>query len=507
MARGKKKKPLSLLILLIVLSLLLVVMVQIKKRNDKTGEEGSEESINENIADEKGEIINVDKDSIAEIYFKNQYVEMSFVKKDEDSWLNASDESFPVAVSNIDTINNNISSVTYSRKIENSEENLSEYGLDTPEVEARITMEDGTETRILFGIQAPFDEGYYAMVNDDPAIYLVNSVVYNAFLKTEKDMLEVEDLPDIIADNIEYVKIDGKDGVILEMSYEKDPVDLAGTNNWNILKPYEKPVAGDTMAITEYLNNYSNLSFDECVDYRGEDLSQYGLDEPALTIYLNYFETIEKEETSSKEEQDTSDEELQEPETIRKDHTLELYIGSVNEEGDYYVKQKESNAVYTMSGDKISNLIEINTFSLMDKFQSMINIQTVDNVNLTIGTTTHTMDIIRTTETTDDQEEEKEEYRFDNESVEEEKFKDLYQALISPKIERELPEEYVKEDTIKPELSVTFNRNTDSKSTVTIEYFPYDESYYIMKNSEDMLFLVDLRVINDIIDSIKNFTS
>ena len=61
----------------------------------------------------------------------------------------------------------------------------------------------------------------------------------------------------------------------------------------------------------------SGMVYSGLMDYNAEDLSVYGLDQPAAEIYIRYKEEIEEEEEDSGTSSDSSEEE-EEPETVEK---------------------------------------------------------------------------------------------------------------------------------------------------------------------------------------------
>lgn len=157
------------------------------------------------------------------------------------------------------------------------------------------------------------------------------------------------------------------------MEYNQDETqEISMGLNWSILEPYEQTRQGDPENIARYLNNFSSLSYTSGEDHDAEDLTKYGLEDPSYIIYLEYIETLE-------EESDNGD--SQEVKYVDIDHTLEIHVGA-NEDGEYYVKTPDSNAVHLMRESTVDNIVEIKPFDYVNKIINLVNIGSVDSLKV-----------------------------------------------------------------------------------------------------------------------------
>lgn len=505
MANGKKKKITTLIILLIALVLLIIVSVSLTNKNQEEsleGESTSEENIDTTV-------VNIDTDKVREISYDNEYGSFMFTKDEDERWTYSKDKEFPVDDGKITNILDNINSISYNRIVTENSSDLDQFGLDKPVITASISLDDGSQTSLKFGIATPNYNGYYMMLNEEPTIYAVESSIYLAFDNSEKDMLEIEEIPYIDSNNVRYVDVNSKDGPILEMTYHDEVIGYGGTSNWEITEPYESPQVGDPNTTLEYLGKYTSLAFDECVEYETDDLAEFGLDNPSYVIYLEYFEVVEESAESDSEldpsesqENETEESQADEITTENIDHTFELHIGGTNENGDYYAKTADSDSVNLLNKDIVNELIGVDTFTLVNNYISMINIASVDNVEIRIGEEVHKMEIKRETVTTEEDGETKEEvveeYYIDGETIEDTEFKDIFQKIIQVQGQQPVAEDYQLAEDQAPVLTITFNRNTETDKTVEVNYYPYDESYYLADTNGNIIFLVDLRTIEEI---------
>ncbi len=309
--------------------------------------------------------------------------------------------------------------------------------------------------------------------------------------------------------------MESKDNPVFEISYNENKyADYGGTTKWTILQPYKTEVPGDAAEISALLENYSGLFFETNVDHNASDLGKYGLKEPYATISLNYYkeENTEKEaganasntETSSGESLEADNDSIKDKAKDDKtNYNLELLIGSADEEGDYYVKLKDSKAVHTMSKETVEKFLQLDAYNYTDHNVNMINLESVDHLDIVIDNKKNTMSIDKTKEKVDGEEIEVLKYTFNGNPVDETKFKELYQLIISPTTEHLIPKDYVKPQNDTPIITITYYRTTDTDKKVTVNYYPYDESYYRVNVNGVEYFLTDLRRINEIMEEIK----
>jgi hypothetical protein len=161
-------------------------------------------------------------------------------------------------------------------------------------------------------------------------------------------------------------------------------------------------------------------------------------------------------------------------------------------------------AVYTIDKDAIDNMVEVDPFSVLNKFVTIPNIEMVDKIDINIDGTAYTMDLKRITDKNEKGEEEvKTTYFFNGKEAKEDLFKDVYQKIISARYDAPIKEEINAAD-IAPFLTLTFHLNDNENTVLTASYLPYDDSFYIINNGETRFF-ADKRKIDDIIKAVKEF--
>ncbi len=508
MAGSKKKKGSTLIVLLIVMVAMIGACFWLIKYNDKKEDAGSGE---ESTA-ETETVADIAADSIRTIYFKNGNNEMTLVKGDDGTWKNSADELFPVNQTYAQNMMNAFTGVSSTRTITEGVEDLANFGLDKPSITVTVTDKDGKETGIALGSEAPVAGGYYAALNGESKVYILSAAFFNNFNYNLTDMTAVETIPSITAANITHLLVENKDKPGFELVYDENkPSDFAGLSKWTMRQPYKTPVAAGADAVNTLLANYASMSFTACVDYNAGDLSKYGLDDPAAFVSLEYFEEYTKDSDTSEDTADTADSNTAEEKT-KINYNFDLLIGSKDADGNYYAKTKDSKAVHTMSADAVEKLINIDAYSNVDSYINLVNLDSINQLDITFGGKTFTLSTEKTAATAEDiqsgdeKAEEVTNYYFNGTKVGEDEFKDLYQLIISPTTERDIPAEYFESNADQtPYMTLTYH--LIAGGTIDISYKPYDESYYVANSNGVEYFLTDLRKVNDIAKALEAFTN
>lgn len=173
-------------------------------------------------------------------------------------------------------------------------EDLSEYDLDSPQNEIKLTTDDG-DTVLQIGMENESTSQYYVKKSDDDKnVYLVDSSAVEPFMGTLYDFAESGTFPSVTSSTITEVKVDKEDGYELT----QDPDNLF----WNVSdgKTSEKADTDKAGTVTSAIGS---LAYDSFVDYNCTDDSKYGFDDPYAVITAKYTE----EETVEDDSEDTSE--------------------------------------------------------------------------------------------------------------------------------------------------------------------------------------------------------
>ena len=337
--------------LAVIFVLLLLLYLFLKNRNEKAEE-----------AESGGmDVIQMDASSIVNFSFKigDNFAEFS---KDGDEWKNQEDSEFPVDQEAVETLLNDLLSFTAERKLEDVD-GLSEYGLEEPSNTIRLTDESGTETEILVGSRNQSTGDYYVSLAEAPnTVYVTASDLSSILPGSVMELAESEAYPAVSSSDIVEIQVKKEQGSYT-LAYEEEEA------NWSVTGEDGISYSAEYQQVSSLASTLSGMVYSGLMDYNAEDLSVYGLDQPAAEIYIRYKEEIEEEE--------------EEPETVEKNFTL--YVGNQDENGNYYVRMEGSGQVHRVSSESLSSALENNSVSYWSSEIGYISMNNLKRVEVSYG--------------------------------------------------------------------------------------------------------------------------
>ena len=238
--------------------------------------------------------------------------------KEEDGWVYEEDPQFPLDTTYVDAMLTALSQIDSSKTIENVE-NWDEYTLEAAICEINLTV-DGEDVTIKVGEETGLGGQRYVSIGDANA-YLVDNSFLEPFEYGLYDVLKMEEIPEMDTPVRLEHEADG-DSFTIE---KQEDSGLAYSDEY-IWFLGEKALDTD---LTESLLDYvTELAWSECVNYRADDLSKYGLDDPAAVLTLTYTDEDSEEEK-----------------------TFCLELGDEDADGNYYARLAGSQMIYTTYED------------------------------------------------------------------------------------------------------------------------------------------------------------
>ena len=322
-------------------------------------------------------ISSVDSGQITAISYEKDGKSLSF-RKEDGTWYNAEDKSFPVDQDSLTTMTNALGAVSATRKLD-SPEDLSEYGLDSPVLTVRYTASDDKEAEFTVGDTNDAAGGSYLKISGDDAVYLVASDFADTFSSDIYQLADMESFPTITSDSITDINV--KSGShTLEIKNDSDGGRI-------VLENGEEKENCASSSVTQFINTVTGITFKSHVEYNCKDLSKYGLDKPTADISVDYTTAETVTETSAESVQETADTEEteSETETVEVAKQLILHIGSQNEDGDYYAALDGSKEVHVVSGDTIKELVEKKAADFTDNTILSGSLNNAKGIDVAIG--------------------------------------------------------------------------------------------------------------------------
>lgn len=206
-------------------------------------------------------------------------------------WVYDDDETFPVDADKVADLIDNFSSLAAAFVIEDVED-YSQYGLDEPECTISVTV-GGTDYEIKLGAYSTMDEERYASIGDG-RVYLLASDPMDSFDLELSDMIENDELPSF--DVVSSIEVSGRDDYTAEYS-ETNSVTYSDDDKYFVTDG-EDTLALDTEKVEAYLEAVSSLSLEKYAAYNAgsEELSGYGLDNPELTVTVDYSDAVTEDD-------------------------------------------------------------------------------------------------------------------------------------------------------------------------------------------------------------------
>ena len=414
----------------------------------------------ENEAEEEtsATIFTVNADEVTGIRW--DYSEPLSFTKENDAWVYDEDAAFPADETFLDTMLAEVKEITASKTIE-AVEDWDQYTLEVPICEVTLTAGEDAYT-IKIGEETSLGGERYLSIGDGNA-YLVDADILDAFCYGLYDVLAYETVPEM--ETITAMEHTGKDSYRIDY-LENSGLAYSDEYVWFI---GEKPL--DTELTDRLMTYVTDSTWQSCANYNAEDLSQYGLDDPAATITMYYLE-----------------------DDTEKTYTLE--IGAQAEDG-YYARIQGSGMVYTLSDSVAETLVYTTYEELQPDEVLLMDWDEVKSMEITLDGETYK--ISRTTETvTDDEGNETEEvvYKLGGVEVDAASIPEVLDELESTGYANGLTPER------SEEIRFVFNRERDTFPEVELAFCQYNStSCLVTLNGEATVFVAREDVV-DLVETV-----
>lgn len=247
-------------------------------------------------------------------------VTMNFVWQD-GAWVNAQDADFPVDQEKVQALAASVAGLEGTRKLENVE-NAGDYGLEDPAFTLKVTWSNANETTYRLGDETPFGDGWYmSLSTQENVVYAVNDDLSD-FDIALMDLAQFEDMPEVA--DVQMVSVGEMQLIRQTESQTVDPDQLWYGQDGTPL---------DASQVENLIDQCENLEFQDLVATSASDemLAQWGLDEDQATDLI-----------------------LENADGDR----LAIRLGDSDGNGGIYARLADSNRVYTLDGDAVSEILD-----------------------------------------------------------------------------------------------------------------------------------------------------
>jgi hypothetical protein len=257
---------------------------------------------------------NVDMSDMSRIAISAQGEEAVFSLGGDDHWHLGKSEGLPVSLERWGGITLLLSGPKSSRLLDEQPTDLEPYGLDLPPTSIEVKLKDGRTHRVLLGFPTPDGEGTYSQVEGFPQVY----TIFGGWREVLTRLITEPPYPEW------YYNLDQAVVTAIELrTQEKIVVAMTKVDaGWRFNNEAQSPV--DEAQLPPLFAALEKPA-QTVVAYNAENLAQYGLDKPSLSLFL---------ETQRREEDGIT--------VISQ--TL-FHIGNPNEDGKGYYAQTQRGEV------------------------------------------------------------------------------------------------------------------------------------------------------------------
>lgn len=223
-------------------------------------------------------VLSVESAKVTALCWEQDGMTLSF-RRGDDGWQYDDDAEFPVSDSAMDALLEPFRSLSAAFTIENAED-LGRYGLDEPTCTITLTTADQTYT-VKLGNYSTMDSQRYVDIGDGN-VYLAASDPMDAYDVELKDLIANDAVPNF--DEVSQLQFSGS--ADYTAVYDEDGTSLCDDDTY--FTSDGKPL--DTDQVSNYISNLRYLDLTDYVTYKvtDEELASYGLDDPELTVSVDY---------------------------------------------------------------------------------------------------------------------------------------------------------------------------------------------------------------------------
>ena len=437
------------------------------------------ESKKEEIKNSGETILSVPTDTIKSFSWEYDGQEFSFHK--DDNWIYDADEAFPVDEEVLQGLLEQYADFSAAFTIENVED-YSQYGLDKPECTIKLSAED-VEYEITLGDISNMDQQRYASIGDGN-VYLVVSDPIDKLNIDLEDLIKHDDTP-LFADITEIIFVGAENYTVF---YEAENNYSYCEDDYYFTKIDDKTVPLDTDNVESYTGKISNLNLKDYVTYNATDdeLASYGLDNPQLTVTVNY--TDEDENAFSYVINIGRDPDelkaVSESGSDSKENTDE-----VEDTVTAYARVGDSHIIYTLADEDYKNLMSASYNDLRHKNLFTADLDNVTQIDISLEGENYAI--------TSTDEDDETVFFYNEEKIDITNFSSQLNDLEATEFTSEEPAD-------KKEIGVIFTLDDENSTQVKIELYRYDgESCIAAIDGETVSFISRSDAV-DFIEAVNN---
>lgn len=412
------------------------------------------ESHKENIRVGGQVILEIPTEDVQTLSWSYEDESLSFHRDTDGVWRWDEDDAFPVDEDHVNDLLSWFSSLSAAFVIEDVED-YSQYGLTQPECTISFATE-GDQYTVSLGDFSQMDSQRYLSLDDGNA-YLIAEDPMEDFQLTIQDMIQNDEAPEI-ADVIDMT-FTGAENYTLRYEEQSGKSYLAD----DVYFADDKPL--DTQRVESYLDSLEGLNLTDYATYNAtqEALASFGMDDPELTVTVNYRSQDEEEAFTLHISRD--------PEAVKE---AEAASEAEAEEEDIpcYLRFGDSPIVYNISQELYDTLTKVSYNDLRHQELFWGDFDDITSMDVTMDDRSYTLTTVKGTEEEEAASQEDSDkilWYYQGEEIETD---DLGSALLNLTVEDFTDDQ----PTDKEEISLTLHLNNEDFPTVKLQLYRQDGS-------------------------------
>ena len=468
-----RKKQITRCILLAVFAVVSITAVLVSRHEEKV----------EQIKNSGKTILSIPTDTVTAFSWTNEDGTFSFTKG--DTWTYDGDSAFPVDEGKINDLLAQFEDFAAAFAIDDVED-YAQYGLTEPICTISITAGEETYT-VQLGDFSKMDEQRYVSIGDGKA-YLVSHDPLDEFGAVLRDMILDDTIPAF--DTAEKIAFTGTENYTI--SYDEDGTSICADD---VYFADGQPL--DTDNVNAWLTALTGLDLTDYVSYNvtNEELQTFGLDEPALTITLDY--------SSSDEDGTETDAGTLVLHLSQNPEELAAYGEALaNEEDDLpdvtcYARVGKSQIVYQITQSEFDALTAVSYDTLRHQKLFTADFDTVTSIDVTLEGETYTFTY--TPPENEDDEDAEGTWSYNGEEFDVFNFSYALRALSASSFTDEKP-------TGQEEISLTLHLDNEDFPAFTLTLYRCDGETCIAEVDGEPVAFVSRSQTVDLVEAVRTLT-
>ncbi len=228
-------------------------------------------------AEESKKLLQFDPEAVTNVALVYPDRELE-LKKDDQKWHITKPITAQADTSSVDTLVKAVNNAEVSRTLEETQEDMSLYGLNEPAVKVQLTLKDGTQLpQITIGKDTPVGYSVYVQKAGGKEILLTPQVFRLGMTKETKDLRD-KTVVAFQKEEVSQIEVRRPEGAEATLVLRK------ADGGWTLDKPVS--AQADDATVNTFLSSLSSMRAQDFIEEPLLEPKEFGLDPPQLSVVL-----------------------------------------------------------------------------------------------------------------------------------------------------------------------------------------------------------------------------